>query len=113
MAKKYNRTYGIEVEYQTIAGVATNTDSDFEVGDLYYHHQVVVDVNTAGTAGTAQVKAKPLGATDYVDIGTTVDLTALGSTEKSFSGYYDDIRVTTAAITGTPDIDLYVTSGTN
>ena len=57
------------VEYVATAAVTANGDTDYITEKFSFHHQAVVNVTAGGTAGTAQVAARPVGSTIFVNKG--------------------------------------------
>lgn len=72
-------------------------------------HQIHVEVSATPTAGTLTVEVKTPGATDYIAVSGTIDLTSIALFK--IEGLAESIRVTPSGFDADKSYDVYVTSG--
>lgn len=72
-------------------------------------HQLHTEVSATPTAGTLTVSIKTYGASGFVDLTDTIDLTSIAVMQ--FTGYATEIQITPTGFDADKTYSIYIISG--
>lgn len=101
--------------FQSVVEGKKQSDGAFEVelyvSDRFCHHQVQVQVSAAPAAGSLAVAIRSPGATDYVSLDGTIDMTSADLLKTFGPSFVGAMRFTPQDFDADKTYDVIVTSG--